>query len=228
MNIVVFTGAGISKESGIDTFRDGGIWDKYDPDFYATKKGWKQDREEVLSFYNKLRSMYKDSNPNEAHTMISKLQDKHNVTVITQNIDNLHERSGSKKVIHLHGEMTKAQSSLDPKIVYDWNKEINIGDKCEKGSQLRPHLVWFGENPNNIEQCYEALKNCDLLLIIGTSLSITYTISMLSDINEEKTSVIYIDPDPSMDLEGITHIDYIKEKATIGLKNIYEGLINDY
>ena len=225
MNIVVFTGAGISKESGLNTFRDtGGIWEKYDPNHYATKSGWKKDREGLLDFYNMLKGEFSSVKPNAAHIMLADLEKYHNVTIITQNVDNLHEKAGSSNVLHLHGDMSKSQSTLNPSITYDAPGDIKIGDKCEKGSQLRHNIVLFGEYPNNIEESTEALKEADLLLIIGTSLSINYTISLLSSINEAKTHVIYIDPYPSKDLE-FTEVEYIKDIATSGLASIFKGLI---
>tara|TARA_R110000772_G_scaffold5691_2_gene20335 strand:- start:1442 stop:2128 length:687 start_codon:yes stop_codon:yes gene_type:complete len=227
MKIVAFTGAGISVESGVDSFRDKeGIWKKFNVEDYATPGGWKRDKELVLNFYNDMREKCKYTHPNNAHKYLAELEKDHDVTIITQNVDDLHERAGSTNVLHLHGELNKNQSSMNPKLVYEnCTEPIKIGDKCEKGSQLRPHVVWFGEMPNNVEESYKALSDCDLLLIVGTSLEITYTIEMLGSIDEENTSVIYIDPNPSDLMDGIMPIEYIREKATVGMKQIYEGLI---
>lgn len=226
LNIVAFTGAGISVESGIDSFRDkNGLWKNFNVEDYATLKGWRKNKEEVLNFYNEMREKSKSVVPNDAHKYLADLEKYHNVTIITQNVDKLHEKAGSSNVIHLHGEIDKNQSSLDSNLVYNnCIGPIKLGDKCEKGSQLRPHVVWFGEMPNNINESYEALSKCDILLIIGTSLEITYTIEMLGSVNEQ-VSVIYIDPNPSNNLEGAVFIDYIKKEASEGMKEIYEGLI---
>jgi len=225
MKIVAFTGAGVSKESGINTFRDGdGLWKKYDPEIVSSKVGWKKNREIVIDFYNTVRKEMINKVPNDAHKYLAKLEEYHDVSIITQNVDDLHERAGSTNVIHLHGELNKTQSSLESSITYPYTDDIKIGDKCELGSQIRPHVVLFGELPNNVEKAYEVLKDCDLLLVIGTSLNIIYTISMLESIDEERTTVIYIDPNPSSVLDGVTHVDYIKEPATVGMKIIYDGL----
>jgi NAD-dependent deacetylase len=227
MKIVAFTGAGISVESGVDSYRDkSGIWKKYNVKDYATPAGWKRDRELVLNFYNGMREKCKEVKPNDAHKYLARLEEQHEVTIITQNVDDLHEKAGSTNILHLHGELNKNQSSMNPKLVYEnCTEPILIGDKCEKGSQLRPHVVWFGEMPNNVEESYQALQNCDLLLIIGSSLEITYTIEMLGSIDDELTAVIYIDPNPSDYMEGIVPVEYIKEKATVGMKKVYEGLV---
>ena len=225
MKIVAFTGAGISKESGIDTYRDkGGLWEKNNPEEVATADGWKKDKKKVLDFYNLLRGKLKDYQPNKAHELLAKLGEKHDLTIITQNVDDLHERAGSKKILHLHGELNKMRSTGTNRI-YDCDKDIHVGSLCPQNHQLRPHLVFFGELPFNVEESYKTLEDCDLLLIIGTSLNITYTLEMLSSINEEKTSVIYIDPNPDDFMDGITEVEYIKKPATEGVAEIYNGLI---
>src|SRR3954469_7442819 len=145
--LVVFTGAGISAESGIKTFRDaGGLWEEYKIEDVATFDAWTRNKELVLDFYNQRRRQVIEAQPNEAHLMLADLQKKFDVQVITQNVDDLHERAGSKKVLHLHGELMKARSTADPSLVYELKSaELNLGDTCQKGSQLRPHIVWFGE-----------------------------------------------------------------------------------
>jgi len=143
--ILVFTGAGVSKESGIETFRDSAesLWNNHRIEDVATAEAWRKDKELVLDFYNQRRKQLKEVEPNLAHDLIAKLEEKYQVTVVTQNVDNLHERAGSTNVIHLHGELTKVRSTLNPNLVYDWHDDCSLGDKCEKGSQLRPHIVWF-------------------------------------------------------------------------------------
>jgi NAD-dependent deacetylase len=240
MKIVVFTGAGVSKESGIDTFRDsGGTWENEDVEAVATPAGWKADRERVLNFYNERRKQLEEVEPNSAHTLIAELEKDHDVTVVTQNVDNLHERAGSTNVLHLHGELTKVRGCMyDHKTspmdtVYDIGyKPTMIGDKCETtGSQLRPHVVWFGEMPNNVEESYKAIGECDILLIIGTTLFIEYTTAMLgyarviSNNKMGKAEVFFIDPDPTSILDyRIPDINYIKEPATVGMKQFVDGL----
>ena len=240
MKIVVFTGAGVSKESGIDTFRDsGGTWENEDVDAVATPAGWKADRQRVLNFYNARRTQLESVEPNDAHKMIAELEKDHEVTVVTQNMDNLHERAGSTNVLHLHGELTKVRgcmydhktSSMDT--IYDVGyKPTEIGDKCEvTGSQLRPHVVWFGEMPNNVIESYKSIEECDILLIIGTTLFISYTTQMLGIVrdkfnaNKGKAEVFFIDPEPTDILDHrIKDINYIKEPATVGVKTFVEGL----
>jgi len=233
MKIVVFTGAGVSKESGIDTFRDSdGTWEKHSVKDVATPDGWKKDRELVLDFYNARRNQLSEIEPNEAHKLLAELEKEHDVTIITQNVDDLHERAGSTKVLHLHGELTKAQSSLDNKLVYHVGYEpTKIGDKCDKGSQLRPHVVWFGEYPNNIHEAYDVISECDVLLIIGTTLFIEYTTQMLGSVRSLHNSnmgvadVYFIDPNPTTILDHrVKNIKYIKESATVGVKKFIEEL----
>jgi len=226
MKIVAFTGAGISRESGIKTFRDNdGLWNNFSIEEVATKDAWTKNPQKVLDFYNQRRSEIDTVSPNDAHKYLKKLEEKHDVTIITQNIDDLHERVGSSKILHLHGEMRKMRSDTYEDLIYDYNEDIKMGDKCEQGFQLRPHVVWFGELPYNVEESYQALSDCDLLLIIGTSLNITYTLDMLSSIDEERTEVIYIDPNPDDFMDGITHVTYIKENATRGVKELVEELL---
>ncbi len=240
MKIVVFTGAGVSKESGIDTFRDsGGTWENEDVDAVATPDGWKADRQRVLDFYNARRAQLESVEPNDAHRLIAELEKDHEVTVVTQNVDNLHEKAGSTNVLHLHGELTKVRGCMyDHKTspmdtIYDIGyKPIEIGDKCEMtGSQLRPHVVWFGEMPNNVEESYKVISECDVLIIIGTTLFINYTTRMLgfcrvpSNPNMGKAEVFFIDPDPTTILDHrVKDINYIKEPATVGIKKFVDGL----
>lgn len=233
--IVIFTGAGISAESGISTFRSivNGLWYDYNVDEVATPTGWKKDRAKVLEFHNMLRTKLPTVNPNAAHRALAQLEDKYDVTVITQNVDDLHERGGSTNIIHLHGELTKARgcmyshktSELD--VVYEIGyNDIKIGDTCEKtGSQLRPHIVWFEEMPFGVVEAYEAIDKADILLVIGTSLQITYTIPMLASVRK-KCEVYYIDPDPSTELEHYgVNVNYVYTKATKGVTEMVDKLM---
>ena len=227
--IVVFTGAGVSKESGVLTFRDSvdGLWENHNIDDVCTPSGWRKDREKVLNFYNDRRRQLPSVEPNSAHIGLVKLEDKYDVTIVTQNVSDLHERAGSSKILHLHGELTKARGSLSSKdtirdIGYD---DINVGDKCPNDSQLRPHIVWFEEYPFNVEESYEAITESDVLIIIGTSLMIGYTLNLLSSVSDD-CKIYYIDPQPSryLDHSG-KDITYIEKPATEGVELILNELL---
>lgn len=233
--IVVFTGAGISAESGITTFRDSnGLWENFKIDEVATPQGWSKDRSKVLDFYNARRRQMPTVEPNDAHRALVALENEYEVTIVTQNVDDLHERAGSSKIYHLHGELTKARSSFamnNPSVVasqpvYDIGYEdINLGDKDEDGCQLRPHIVWFGEYPFNIDESYTAFMNADLILVIGTSLQISYTLSFFQQISKE-TPVIYIDPKPMRYLDNYNlNVEYIEKNAVEGVGEIVNRLI---
>lgn len=204
--IVIFSGAGVSRESGILTFRDckDGLWNNYKIDDVAKPAAWTKDRKKVLTFYNERRRQMPDVVPNDGHKLIAELEKDYDVTILTQNVDDLHERAGSTNIIHLHGELSKARGChyfdrpAPSNHVYDIGyKDINIGDMCpETNSQLRPHIVWFGEMPFGVDRGYQAIRNADYLVVIGTSLQIGYTLNMLSEASD-KCKVYYIDPEPS-------------------------------
>ena len=171
--IVILTGAGISAESGIKTFRDAdGLWEGHDVMEVASPAGWRKNRELVLNFYNERRRQLLSVEPNAAHIALVELEKKYEVHIVTQNVDNLHERAGSRRVVHLHGELTKARSTLDESLIYDWFKDINLGDKCKKGAQLRPHIVWFGEAVPLLEDAASITSIADILVIVGTSMQV--------------------------------------------------------
>ena len=172
--MVVLSGAGISAESGIRTFRDsGGLWENYRVEDVATFEAWQRNPDLVLEFYNQRRRQLRDVEPNAGHRALASLEKKYEVQIITQNVDDLHERAGSTKVLHLHGEMTKARSTVDEHLVYPIGYEdIRAGDRCEKGSQLRPHIVWFGEAVPAIETAAGMVHAADMLLVVGTSLKV--------------------------------------------------------
>jgi NAD-dependent deacetylase len=225
--IVVFTGAGISAESGVATFRDtDGLWYNYNVDEVATAYALKTNPDLVNEFHNTLRAKLKDYDPNEAHKALAKLEERFDVTVITQNIDNLHERAGSTNVLHLHGELYKSRSSRDMNKIYECLGDINPDDKAEDGSKLRPHTVLFDEFPYNVDESYKAIRKCDYLLIIGTSLKITYTLNMLTNVNEN-AKVIYIDPKPSDDLDYHLPVRYVKKKAVEGVIEVVNEILNN-
>ncbi len=222
--IVVFSGAGISKESGVSTFRDSnGLWDNYDIKDVAHPSGWKKDRLKVLDFYNKARKHIQSCSFNSAHRGLCDLEDKYDVTIFTQNIDPFHEMSGSSKVFHLHGEILKARSTANPTYVYEWDKDITLKDRCEIGSQLRPHTVWFGEFPYHVEDFITQISECDILIVVGTSLNIEYTVDVLKSVYNRPIDVYYIDPNPSDD-KFHHKINYIRKNATQGIKELLDIL----
>jgi len=224
MKIAVLTGAGVSAESGISTFRDnGGLWDNYDPQEVASIDGWYRNPQLMLDFYNLRRQQLRDVKPNEAHKAIASLEDDYNVTVITQNVDNLHERAGSTRIIHLHGELTKVRPengeydrSYSEKEVIDIGYEsISMGDKAPNGSQLRPHIVWFGEAVPKIEAAIDVVAEADILLIVGTALQV-YPAAGLYRYAGPRTPIYIIDPkDVPVHDPRITHI---KNVATAGMQ----------
>jgi NAD-dependent deacetylase len=194
--LIFFSGAGVSEESGIPTFRDRlGLWDISDPEDVASKRAWKDNREEVLEFHNKMRSKVLESSPNQAHNLIAQPENDYDVLIITQNVDDLHERAGSRKVIHVHGKILESRSTVNPKLVYPCFEDINIGDKCEKNSQLRPNVIWFNEdlNENELKFCIDQVKDCDYLVVIGTSLSV-YPANQLINYISDEAELVIIDP----------------------------------
>lgn len=222
--IVVFTGAGISAESGLKTFRDSdGLWENYKIEEVATPEAWQANPVLVLDFYNMRRKQVLEAQPNAAHFAIPKLEQKFNVQVITQNIDDLHERAGSKNVLHLHGELLKARST-NTHITYPMkNSEINLGELCENGHQLRPDVVWFGEHVPNMDEAIEITDNADILIIVGTSLNV-YPAANLVDCVPNNCQIYLIDPKEvsTFKLKNLTHI---KKKATAGLPELIKELL---
>lgn len=224
MEIVVLSGAGISAESGIKTFRDnGGLWETYSIYEVATPEAWKKNPALVTKFYNQRRKQLFETSYNEAHLLIAHLEQKHTVRIITQNIDDLHERAGSKKVLHLHGELKKLRSSIDENLVYEakgW--EVKIGDCCDKGSQLRPHVVWFGEVVPNMGKAEDWVKQADLLLIIGTSLNV-YPAAGLAYMTKPDATIVLIDPQEVP--HTLKKVRHIKSTAVAGMKQLYDELM---
>jgi NAD-dependent deacetylase len=223
--LVVFSGAGISAESGIKTFRDSnGLWEEYDINEVATPQAWEKNQALVLEFYNKRRQQVLDASPNDAHKILVDLESKFDVQIITQNIDDLHERAGSKKVLHLHGEITKSRSSIDPSLIYNIKgSEIRLGEKCAKGSQLRPHIVWFGEMVPMMDQAYFLTEKADYFVVIGTSLAV-YPAAGLIDYTPSAIPKFLIDPS-DVKVNGIANLMTIKEKASIGMSILANELL---
>jgi NAD-dependent deacetylase len=224
--LVVLTGAGISAESGIKTFRDSdGLWEGHDIMEVASPEGWNKNKEIVLEFYNQRRLQCANVLPNEAHQILASLEKDFEVIIITQNVDDLHERAGSSRVIHLHGELNKAQSTTDPSLIYDWtNREIKVGDFCEKGSQLRPFIVWFGEMVPLISKSQELVAEADILVIIGTSL-VVYPAAGLLDYAKPEIDKYIIDLKIPQ-VHRVPNLHSIQEKASVGTAIFAEKLLN--
>jgi len=220
--LVVFTGAGISAESGIKTFRDSdGLWEEYNISDVATPQAWKKNMALVLDFYNKRRKQIIAAKPNKAHHAIVALEKKYDVQIITQNIDDLHERAGSKNVLHLHGEITKSRSTIDSSFIYKINgEELNIGDMCEFNSQLRPHIVWFGEQVPEMENAYFMAEKASVFIVVGSSLLVHPAAGL---INYAPANIPKYLIDPSdVNVMGINNLTIIKETAGIGLTSLVE------
>ena len=222
--IVVFSGAGMSAESGIKTFRDtGGLWEEYKIEDVATFEAWIKNQPLVLDFYNQRRKQVMDAQPNEAHFLVAELQKHFDVQVITQNIDDLHERAGSKKVLHLHGEIMKGRSTAKQELVYELKHwEIKQGDVCEIGSQIRPHIVWFGEAVPEMDKATELAEKADIFITIGTSLNV-YPAANLINVIEGHIPKFLVDPG-DFNLDYIKNLTIIKATAVEGMKVLSKKL----
>ena len=195
--MIILTGAGMSAESGIKTFRDdGGLWEGYDIVEVATNQGFRDNPELVLTFYNERRRALKEVEPNQGHINLKALEQYFEVHIVTQNVDDLHERAGSSRVLHLHGELRKVRSILDPSLIYPWDGDLVLGDTCEQGSQLRPHIIWFGEAVPMIDKAARLIEKADILVIIGTSMQI-YPATGLIGYTKPQTPIYFIDPKPN-------------------------------
>ncbi len=225
-HLVILTGAGMSAESGIRTFRDsGGLWEEYDVMEVASPMGWAKDRDLVLRFYNERRTQLANCEPNDGHKGIAALEKYFDVDVITQNIDNLHERAGSTKILHLHGELTKARSTADPSLIYDIGyKDINPGDKCEKGTQLRPHIVWFGEAVPMMDEAIRIGSSADIFVVVGSSLNV-YPAAGLIEYAPAQAPLWLIDPN-DVTVPVNRKVEVIKEKASRGVGILTEKLLS--
>ena len=222
--IVVLSGAGISAESGIKTFRDAdGLWEGHDVMEVASPQGWYQNPLLVLDFYNQRRRQLLNVKPNGAHQLLVELEQNYQVDIVTQNVDDLHERAGSERVLHLHGELLKVRSTQDNQLTYDWEKDLNEGDLCELGSQLRPHIVWFGEAVPELERAIEITSAADCLVIIGTSMQV-YPAAGLINYAKALVPIYYIDPKPAIDESYYENLRIIPEKAQEGMKILMELL----
>jgi len=216
--IVVLSGAGVSAESGISTFRDqGGLWEGYDVMEVASMEGWRKNRLLVLDFYNSRRAQLKSVVPNSAHKIIAGLETWFDVCVITQNVDDLHERAGSTNIIHLHGELRKVRSEKEAHLIYHWEDDLREGHLCESGHQLRPHIVWFGELVPEIENAVDVIQDADDVIIIGTSMQV-YPAAALYRYAPEHARIFYIDPKP--DQIPDPRVIYIRDIASKGMESL--------
>jgi NAD-dependent deacetylase len=219
-HIVVLSGAGMSAESGLKTFRDAnGLWEGHDVMEVASPEGFAKNPELVLEFYNQRRRQLINVQPNSAHFGLAELENNYKISIVTQNVDDLHERAGSSTVIHLHGELLKVRSSVDELDVKDWQKDLILGDVCKKGYQLRPHIVWFGEAVPLISKAIDICKTADILLIIGTSMQVYPAASLIHYVKPD-TKIFYIDPNPA--ISSNDQITVIVETATNGLPKAIE------
>jgi len=223
--LLVLTGAGMSAESGIKTFRDsGGLWEEYDVTEVATPMAWWKNCDLVLRFYNERRRQLGSCEPNEGHKGLAALEKHFDVQIITQNVDNLHERAGSTKILHLHGELTKVRSTADPSLIYDIGyKDINPGDLCEKGSQLRPHIVWFGEEVPMMDEAVRLTAEAEIFVVVGSSLNV-YPAAGLINYTPQKASLWLIDPN-DVAVPDFRKVEVIKEGASKGVKLLTEKLL---
>ncbi|WP_034044098.1 SIR2 family NAD-dependent protein deacylase [Wocania ichthyoenteri] len=221
-HIVILTGAGMSAESGIKTFRDAdGLWEGYNVMEVATAEGFSANPELVLDFYNQRRRQLFEVEPNTAHYNLAALENEFKVTIITQNVDDLHERAGSTNAIHLHGELLKVRSTFDDKDVQHWTTDLILGDICKKGYQLRPHIVWFGEDVPMIPKAIDICETADILIIIGTSMQV-YPAASLMHYVPKNTPTYFIDPKPNVDNKK--NLTVIVEPATVGIKKVIDLL----
>ena len=224
--LVVITGAGMSAESGISTFRDSnGLWENHDIMEVASPLGWKKNPELVLDFYNKRRAQLREVTPNKGHFLLAELEQYFDVQIITQNVDNLHERAGSTKIIHLHGELTKVRGEFSTNESFFWEKDITIGDVNEKGEQLRPDIVWFGEAVPKFDEAVQLSARADFMLVIGTSLQV-YPAASLIEYPKANVPIIYIDPNPAMVVVDKKRVHVMSMNASEGLELVKQNYID--
>jgi NAD-dependent deacetylase len=224
MKVVVLSGAGVSAESGLKTFRDeDGLWEGHDVMQVATPQAFERNPELVLEFYNQRRRQLKEVEPNNAHRIIADLESDFDVDVITQNVDDLHERAGSSKVLHLHGELFKVRPVNKPNNIMDWREDLALGDLDDNGNQLRPHVVWFGESVPAMTEAIEIVEQADILIIVGTSLQV-YPAAGLKNYVKANTPIYLVDPNPDISESRNLHI--FAEKASTGMQKIKNILIN--
>jgi NAD-dependent deacetylase len=224
LKIVVLTGAGMSAESGVSTFRDaGGLWEGHDVMEVASPQGWEKNPQLVLEFYNQRRRQLHQVQPHAGHLALSALQNKYQVQIVTQNVDNLHERAGSQQVLHLHGELMKVRSTGNENYIVPWENDLNLGDTCPSGFQLRPHIVWFGEAVPAMHQAITMVERAEVVVVIGTSLQV-YPAAGLLNYAASTTPIFYIDPKPAAVNHFGRNIQVIPETAGKGVPLFIEKL----
>ncbi len=222
--IVVLTGAGMSAESGVKTFRDaGGLWEGHDVMEVASPQGWQANKEMVLEFYNQRRKQLLSVKPNAGHTGLADLEKHFNVKIVTQNVDDLHERAGSTDVLHLHGELFKVRSTYNETDVLDWKKDLNLGNLCKNGHQLRPHIVWFGEQVPLLPIAMEIVEQADIFVVIGTSMQVYPAASLIHYVPSGKP-IFFIDPRPTINERAFPNLTILSETATEGVKQLNDLL----
>jgi len=223
--LIALTGAGISAESGIATFRDaGGLWEGYKVEDVATPEAWRRNQELVLDFYNQRRKKALEVKPNRGHEILAELEKNFDVTIITQNVDNLHERAGSSHVLHLHGSLFESRSTKNPKLIYPIKgSELNLGDVCELGSQLRPNIVWFGEAVPMMEVAADIAAQSDIFLVVGTSM-VVYPAAGLIDYVPDRVKKYVIDP-KKPEILHVPNLEFITEKASVGMEKVRKLLV---
>ena len=223
--IVVLTGAGMSAESGISTFRDSnGLWENHDIKEVASPEGWDNNPALVLDFYNKRRALLKEVKPNRGHEILAELEKDFDIQIITQNVDNLHERAGSTKILHLHGELTKVRSVADKNYILDWTEDLHLGDFDDKGNQLRPHIVWFGEAVPGFEKAIAMMELAEVVIIIGTSLQV-YPAAGLMYYAAKRVPVYYIDPKPATIYDLVNRLEVIALSASEGMDKLKSEIL---
>lgn len=222
LKIAVLTGAGVSAESGLKTFRDSnGLWEGHDVMSVASPQGFDKNPVLVLDFYNQRRKQLLEVEPNPAHKAIAELEKNHEVTIITQNVDDLHERAGSTNVLHLHGELLKVRSTFDEDLILDWKTDLNLGDFCQHNHQLRPHIVWFGEAVPLIEVAAEIVEQADVVLIVGTSMQV-YPAAGLIQYSREDAQCYFVDPNPS--IHSTSRMKVFAERASTGVPKVIQEI----
>lgn len=223
--LVVLTGAGISAESGIKTFRDAdGLWEGHNVQDVATPEGWRNNQALVLDFYNQRRHQLKEVQPNRGHEVLAQLETDFDVHIITQNVDNLHEKAGSSKVLHLHGELLKVRSTKNENYILDWENDLNKGDVDPKGNQLRPHIVWFGEDVPALEEALFLIQQADFIAVIGSSMQV-YPAAGLIHYGKPNVPIYYIDPKPATIYDLENPLEVISMNATEGVPLLREKLL---
>ncbi len=225
--IVILSGAGMSAESGISTFRDSnGLWKNHRIEEVASPEAWERNPEMVLEFYNQRRKQLCEVKPNAGHFALARLEEKFDVQIVTQNVDDLHERAGSSKVLHLHGELKKARSTVDPNLIYELEHwELKLGDTCKKGAQLRPHIVWFGEAVPMIDKAVALVKTADIFMVIGTSMVVYPAAGLIHYVTREIPK-FYIDP-KAFAVHGVENMEVIRKKAGEALPGLVERLLKE-